>query len=135
MIPVYQTKFSSADGSTHGNCLAACVASIFEIPIDQVPAWEEMGEEWSDSFLQFIEESGYEYEGSYVVNGGTWGDMLQWSAGVDGYFIVGGKSPRSYVQRGHAVIYRNGEMVHDPHPSGDGLSLVEDVYLIEKMQN
>ena len=41
MKPTYQTKFSLffADGKrlTYGNCLIACVASILDQPIDEVP--------------------------------------------------------------------------------------------------
>jgi hypothetical protein len=41
MKPVYQTKFSLffADGKrlTYGNCLIACIASILDQPIDEVP--------------------------------------------------------------------------------------------------
>jgi len=42
MIPVEQTRFYRADdhplGPSRGNCVAACVASIFEIPISQADA-------------------------------------------------------------------------------------------------
>jgi hypothetical protein len=41
MKPVYQTKFSLfySDGKrlTYGNCLIACVASMMDLPIDEVP--------------------------------------------------------------------------------------------------
>jgi hypothetical protein len=33
MIPIYQTSFGAPPG---GNCLAACLASIFEVPIEEV---------------------------------------------------------------------------------------------------
>ena len=41
MKPVYQTKFSlfysSGKRLTYGNCLIACVASMVDLPIDEVP--------------------------------------------------------------------------------------------------
>jgi hypothetical protein len=41
MKPIYQNKFSLfyADGKrlTYGNCLIACIASILEQPIDEIP--------------------------------------------------------------------------------------------------
>lgn len=41
MKPIHQTKFSLffSDGKrlTYGNCLIACVASIMDLPIDEVP--------------------------------------------------------------------------------------------------
>lgn len=134
MVPVAQTKLSDNEKSIHGNCLAACVASLFEIQIDEVPAWEEMGNDgsWGDSFIKFIESRGYAYEGLIAPRSSSWlKDVLSISNGIDGYFIVGGKSPRMN-RRGHAVIYKDGVMIHDPHPSGDGLLEIEEIYIIER---
>ena len=114
--------------------MAACVASLLGIPIDGIPSWEDMGDDgsWGDSFMSFLESNGYEYEGMIAPRSSDWkSDVLSLSDGVDGYFIVGGKSPRLHT-RGHAVIYKNGVMVHDPHPSGDGLFEIEEVYIIER---
>lgn len=38
-------------------------------------------------------------------------------------YIVSGKSPRGIS---HVVIYINGKMIHDPHPSGAGVFETED---------
>ena len=38
--------------------------------------------------------------------------------GMNGFFIVSGKSPRGYE---HAVIYNFTGMVHDPHPASGGV--------------
>ena len=134
MTPVMQTKFSDESLGTRGNCMAACVASLLGIPIDGIPSWEDMGDDgsWGDSFMSFLESNGYEYEGMIAPRSGDWkSDVLSLSDGVDGYFIVGGKSPRLHT-RGHAVIYKNGVMIHDPHPSGAGLLEIEEIYIIER---
>ena len=45
----------------------------------------------------------------------------------DAYVIVAGMGPRG---RQHATIWRDGQLVHDPHPSGTGLVSVEYVDLL-----
>lgn len=37
-------------------------------------------------------------------------------------YIVSGLSPRDVT---HVVIYMNGQMIHDPHPSGSGVRETE----------
>ena len=52
----------------------------------------------------------------------------------DKLYIAGGASPRPDVPDGHAVVMRNGELVHDPHTSRAGLAgPVEEVYWVEKL--
>jgi hypothetical protein len=41
----------------------------------------------------------------------------------DTYCIANGPGPRGFR---HAVVYLNGELVHDPHPEGGGLLKVEE---------
>lgn len=41
--------------------------------------------------------------------------------------VAGGPGPRGCD---HAVLYRDGSMLHDPHPSRAGLLSVEDVTIL-----
>lgn len=133
MIPIIQTKISSKDGSISGNCFRACIASILEIDIDSIPAFEDMeAGKWQIPFMNFLSENGYEFEGTGRFGNEFHDNLFKTYEGVDGYIIVGGKSPREWVTRGHAVVYKNGEMVHDPHPSGEGLIELENYYMIER---
>jgi len=136
MKPVMQTKFTTVDQSVHGNCLAACLASLLEVPLEQVPALEDMGTEWFGVMYEFLNQHGYDYLGTKYtgpsLNPFWWEFLLEAQPGVNGYLIVGGKSPREWVTRGHAVIYKDGAMVHDPHPSNAGLTEVEHVMLIRR---
>ena len=113
MIPVSQTIFDF----NHGNCFQACVASLFEVKLGKIPAFMKDGPEkfwknlniWCDSQnlialgIEFLEDA--------------------WKNFNDTYFIANGISPRDPVkkEKRHAVIWYNGDMAHDPHPSGDGL--------------
>lgn len=44
----------------------------------------------------------------------------------DAYSIISGKTVRD---TDHSVVYRGDRMVHDPHPSGAGLSSIGDACL------
>ncbi len=112
MKPVFQTKFSDDENPHRGNCFAACVASLFELDIEKVPAFENMmrDQEWWKVFDLFCRERGYE----------PWLLSTVSPLKPAGLCIVGGKSPRvSNVL--HAVIFDKWKMVHDPHPSGEGI--------------
>lgn len=43
MLPVFQTRFNGPGG---GNCLSACVASLLELPIEQVPDFNASSGYW-----------------------------------------------------------------------------------------
>jgi len=122
MIPVLQTRF----GSPHGNCLGAAVSSITGIPIGEFDECE--GKRWFEIFYGVLYRHGYEFHGTLD----KLEDILSYSEGVDGFYIVGGGSPRS-IPAGHAVVFKNGEMVHDPHPDGTGIVSIDYAYMIEKI--
>lgn len=109
MKPVDQTLF----GGKEGNCYAACLASLLELSIDDVPNfcahpgnWLGRAEEWTRknhglTMLGFRPKG----EGAFYCIPAV-------------YHIMAGKSPRGLD---HAVVAFQGQMVHDPHPSRDGL--------------
>ena len=138
MTPVDQTEFSSRgiEPATYGNCLSACLASITGVQIETIPNFATLYAEtghWEEAFGEFLLKHGYQMrEYFYFPQNGTWEDLLKQSSGIDGYFICGGSSPRE-TAGGHAVVYKDGVMVHDPHPSRAGLNVLEDAYMIERV--
>ena len=58
MIPVYQTAFGGPDSPTPGDCFRACVASILELPIDEVPHFCA-AEEWIPPLQAWFRERGW----------------------------------------------------------------------------
>lgn len=102
MKPVYQTIF---DGQ-NGDCMAACIASLLELDLDQVPNPHTAN--WWDAWQAWLKQRGL-----YLVEASI-GD---WTP--PGYAILVGTSPRGDWQ--HACIVLNGEIVHDPHPDGGGV--------------
>ena len=123
MIPIQQTKFHS--DSQKGNCLAACIASLLEISLNQVPEFEEMDrEDWQSALLDFLLNRGKTLSILYDEV-----DFKLEEAG-DSCYIANGRSPRDLDVR-HAVIFKNGKLEFDPHPSGDGI-LTEESYWVIK---
>ena len=110
MIPLYQTRFWRSE-TERGNCWQAAVASVLELPLEEVPDFiqddVDSGEPWWPKFVAWCGERGIEPielrpplqeapPGEYVV--GT-------AATPDG---------RGY----HAFVARDGRMAHDPANTG-----------------
>lgn len=113
MKPVSQTKFGQ-----EGNCLMACIASIFEVPLDSLPDLEAMKDrDWFRVMNATLETFGVK-----AFSVGNSKDRLAPS----GYHIAVGQSPRDLQ---HAVVMLDGKLAHDPHPSRDGIRSV-DYYLL-----
>lgn len=138
MKPVDQTVLSKPDENVWGNCLEACVASLLEIPIEDVPNFG-IDSGWFGRYLAFIREQGYEMPSHFHFPGGfPFGAGPDLGVGVDGCFIAAGPSPRQLhfgdgAPLYHAVIVdASGNVVHDPHPSRAGVLRVEEVDVIER---
>lgn len=109
MKEVYQTIF----GAPEGNCLAACVASIMNLPLEEVPNFvvpEPL--KWRERLDDWLSEQGL---GVVCIIG---------EALPNAYSIACGPSPHGPYD--HCVVWLNGDMVHDPHPSGDGILATAD---------
>lgn len=123
MKPVKQTKLFAGDGAHAGNCLAACLASLLELPLWMVPPFDEM----------FI-------RGDYRERMHEWARVAHRSKIVHTanhridempeFYVANGPSPRGVL---HSVIYSKGQMVHDPHFSNDGISEVDWTWHIERL--
>jgi hypothetical protein len=111
---VIQTKF----GKPHGNCFEACLASILELPLDEVPCfkqpdWLEQINRWLrwHFSLQLIMMPSDEGFGPGVMSPNT-------------YVIASGPNHRGVM---HSVVHRGITMVHDPNPNNGGLREVSDL--------
>lgn len=117
----------------------ACVASILEVELDDLPdlfercciqredgTFWEGGEYWMDVLKEGVESFGW---------------TVMWRESNDifptGYAIAGGPAGRAFNDAGedvgHCVIFLDGEMVHDPHKDKSGFSgPIEDWIILEK---
>ena len=125
MTPVDQTRFGD-----EGNCFAACLASILECPLESVPDPMEIhraGQNWRRAISAWLRTiHGLEY--IEIKRGADGWTMLM----PPSFHVIGGKSPRG-TECGHAVVGFRGAMVHDPHPSRQGILDVEDFGFFVKL--
>lgn len=116
MKPVMQTKYGYPDG----NCFAACIASLLELSLDEVPAISSADDDYWQQWQTWLAPRGLM--------------MISWPCQVEagptmvpeGYALLAtqppdvdrGNAPEA-VGVGHSVVVFNGEVVHDPHPFKD----------------
>jgi hypothetical protein len=116
VTPVDQQFLHLPDQGQHGDCMRACIASLLDLPIADVPHFAQIDADGGDNFwigvTDFCRSRGFAFvtvKGSFV-----------WSADPI-YHIIAGPSPRAAGVH-HAVIGLNGRVHFDPHPSRAGLA-------------
>lgn len=100
MIPVYQTLTTLNDG--RGNCFMACVASIMELPLRDVPAIAS--DLKGGDFFRALED--------WLIPQGLFINRHECSCAAKGWSIRSG----TLHGTGHVVVAWNGDLAHDPYP-------------------
>lgn len=131
MIPITQTKVvvknSNGEMVVRGNCFAAAIASIMEVPITEVPNVETLFDvknvSWHAVMQAWLEDKGYRLSDNDSFKRAYHDEDRELNT-FDArychnqYYLVSGMSPRGVS---HVCIYQNGKMVHDPHPTREGI--------------
>lgn len=125
MKPVTQTITDSGKG----NCMSACLASLLELDINEVPNFvAENGDEWLVACNMWLSDRGL--------------TLIMMKAGGEIYggrfpFIVSCASPRSTVEKPlrHAVVMSHGphgglEVLHDPYPGSECVTGYEEWFFV-----
>lgn len=123
MIPIYQTRLGP-----RGNCLAACIASLIEVPIEDVDfSCADHPHTWDDVAREKLRPFGLSYIYAKVRREGGKGYPALWTGPT--LCIAHGPSPRA---TDHAVVYdcRWKRHAHDPHPDNVGIAYVDAVSVI-----
>lgn len=115
-----QTLLHDPENGVQGNCVQACLASLLATPINSVPEFATLhkgaGEFW-DAVEAWLNKQGYTLQpmpGYYEV---------------EAPYLASGPSPRRNDTT-HMVVMDDGVVIHDPHPSGDGIVKVSAVWLL-----
>jgi hypothetical protein len=115
MKPVHQTKY----GNEEGNCFAACVASILELPMVQVPDFcANPADDWFTPFEEWLAGRGLfalTMAPPYTSEERDSMPPLPYIAG-GGYEGPTGNGP-------HAVVHKRGRLLHNPNPTHEGRDL------------
>ncbi|MGW5477693.1 hypothetical protein [Streptomyces sp. NPDC004008] len=116
MKPVTQTILHGDPSGRPGDCLRAAVASLLELPLLAVPHFVEY-DDWLERLAAFCMEHGYQpimcSLDTHVPYGMAWGPS----------------------ERGvrHAVVWIDGAVAWDPHPSRAGLLHVTELIAFEPL--
>lgn len=116
MKPIDQTKLHDPENGVNGNCMPASFASILEIPLSEVPEFEDMGkDDWFPALTKWLEGLGFM--------------LVQWQSEtcLPGYCLASGISERGV---NHQVVFKGGVLAHDPHPSRAGIKKVDEVWAL-----
>lgn len=112
-------EFINIPGQQYGDCMRACIASLLDSPIAEVPHFLREAEGDPVGFWEgiyaFCEARGFDYSPVHPVF-----DPAM-ARHVGGFHTIGGPSPRGGGIL-HAVVGKNGHIVFDPHPSKAGLA-------------
>lgn len=116
MKGIMQTRF----GRGHGNCFQACLASVFELSLEEVPDFAEgpdfcTDEMWNQRWDKWNDQNNLNVVLVDILVDGTMEAITS-----DAIVIATGQSPRN--QGKHSVVWKNGVVIHDPYPVGHGAS-------------
>lgn len=109
MSEVTQTILLDDSAGRQGNCLQAAVASLLDLPLDEVPHFIEF-DDWFGELVAFAAALGFEV--TYQAPPAT----------PPALGLALGQSARGVT---HVVVYRDRQAVWDPHPNRSGLVTVE----------
>lgn len=118
-----QEFLSDPDVGVVGDCWRACIANLIGWPLVQVPHFvRDCGDDWLMATGRWIRtEVGLQLRVETDPR-------FPFTPGDSALVILAGPSPRGVL---HAVLGdRNGDIVHDPHPSRAGILSVEGVFYL-----
>lgn len=112
MKRVEQTILYAPDG----NCFAACIASILELPIENVPNFRGRDHDWWHEWQQWLQPYNLALLG---WSSDDLGDEEVRADTLRGYTICTVRYDSSNEGISHSVVALNGEIVWNPHPLRD----------------
>lgn len=139
MKPILQTQLYGDNAIGNGNCVAAAMASILEIPLWMIPPWEQMfaRNDWHVRRRSWLAQMlGLEVVTLYASKRkpGLFTEAYWEEDGEDYTYVDVAVLPEFYIACGltvrksqHATVYSRGALVHDPHYSGAGILQVERI--------
>lgn len=119
MRPVKQSILHDPANGKYGDCLSACIASLLELPIEEMPHFCDGPRpvNWQRDLNAWLALRGLAFIEFGVGNSA---EVMQ-TIGVDVYHTISGRSSR-FPAEAHCVIGRNGAVVFDPSPDDLGIA-------------
>lgn len=136
-----------------GSCYPTVLACLLKLPLDQVPHFnllyfnfEEFnlakkvydkihgeGHYLVEQYMDRFYDLNTEVITTWLASKGCYTKLISqdwFETNKDKPYMAIGMSPRDVL---HVVIYMNGEMIHDPHPSNSGIVAIEKCMILEKV--
>ena len=136
MTPVIQEYPLDLDGCRRGDCVRAVIASLLDLPLTDVPHFVQIdadgGPNWWEHITTWLHARGLAL---YALDPA---DPRREPWAGEHYWVSGG-SPRGYFTGPdvfsclHAVVYRDEQLAHDPHPDGGGVVKVIERWAIRPL--
>jgi len=105
-----------------GNCQSAVLSMLTGIPLGEIPNFYHAGPselDWWNAYHSFLQKKGWWFISFHNAK-----QVEHIAKHGKGYYEVAGPSSRGVL---HTVVYCNGELWHDPHPSREGVLNVTEV--------
>lgn len=116
-----QTRFG-----TEGNCFAACLATVMGFTLDDVPElFADTPAEMADRARKWLHSVGWDI---WPIPIGAWPEYSDFLC-PDHTVVLQGPSNLG-PGWGHCVVFRNGEIVHNPDPNGSRPPLFDTLWLV-----
>lgn len=97
-----------------GNCFPTVISCFLDMEVEDVIQIQEYydSDEWAEILQDWLNKRGW-----------RWRYLTEEDNILDKYILAVGLSPRNNGNNEltHVVIYKNGELAHDPHPDGSGI--------------
>lgn len=136
MTPVIQEYPVDLNGGQRGDCVRAVIASLLDLHLADVPHFVQIdadgGPNWWEHITGWLHARGLAL---YAVD-----PSVPHLAPIPGeHYWVSGGSPRGFFTGPevfsclHAVVYRDEQLAHDPHPDGGGVVRVLERWAIRPL--
>ena len=112
-----------------GNCLSACLATILDLSIDDVPNFIDLSDtndsQWRDRLNAWLAAMGLR---AHHISFAPCPTEALAGFAPSSPFVLFGRSKKNFE---HAVVAAGPRVVHDPHPSRSGLATAHGMIIIE----
>lgn len=115
-------------GYPNGDCVRASYASLFRIPLEEVPRFDPgvlAGRKQTDVERRWLRQQGYDL---VIV---PYSDKVKALVPEDLRHLIACYSPRM-PGKGHRVVGRGGKIEFDPHPSQDPITRIRAFYFVTR---
>lgn len=123
-----QTILHDPENGKYGNCFQAALATLLGLPLEEVPHFGDGG--WRanafEKVQEFLRPRGQALLPLTPMQVQHFKDFHLYRC----YHLAEGFTDRFNGEVAHTVVYKNGELFHDPHPDKTGLKEADMFYIL-----